>query len=101
MKIIKKTGNTIEADTTVGPQALNLKSHEITMLHPKQSVVTNITQGPITSSRIVTLSPLFENKTKIDLSWSIDMSGVPFFAKGFAKDGFMKATEGALNRRGQ
>ena len=84
MKIIKKTGNTIEADTTVGPQALNLKSHEITMLHPKQSVVTNITQGPITGSR-----------------WSIDMSGVPFFAKGFAKDGFMKATEGALNRRGQ
>lgn len=103
MKIIKKTGNTIEADTTVGPQALNLKSHEITMLHPKQSVVTNITYCfiPITSSRIVTLSPLSENKTKIDLSCSIDMSGVPFFPKGFAKDGFMKATEGALNRRGQ
>jgi hypothetical protein len=28
----------------------------------------------------------------------MDMSGVPFFAKGFAKDGFTKATEGALNR---
>jgi hypothetical protein len=98
MKIIKKTGNMIEADTTVGPQALNLKSHEITMLHPKQSVVTNITQGPITGSRVVTLSPLSENKTKIDVSWSIDMPGVPFFAKGIAKDGFMKATEGALNR---
>jgi hypothetical protein len=26
------------------------------------------------------------------------MPGVPFFAKGIAKDGFMKATEGALNR---
>jgi hypothetical protein len=98
MKIIKKTGNMIEADTTVGPQALNLKSHEITMLHPKQSVVTNITQGPITGGRVVTLSPLSENKTKIDVLWSIDMPGVPFFAKGIAKDGFMKATEGALNR---
>jgi hypothetical protein len=92
MKIIKKTGNIIEADTTVGPQ--NSKSHEIIMLNPKQSVVTNVTQGPITGSRVVTLSPLSENKTKIDVSWSIDMSGVPFFAK----DGFMKATEGALNR---
>ena len=29
MKIIKKTGNIIVADTTVGPQALYLKSHEI------------------------------------------------------------------------
>jgi hypothetical protein len=26
------------------------------------------------------------------------MSGIPFFAKGFVKDGFMKATEQALNR---
>ena len=98
MKFIKKTGNMIEADTTVGPQALNLKSHEIIMLHPKQSVVTNVTQGPITGSRVVTLIPLSENKTKIDVLWSIDMPGVPFFAKGIAKDGFVKATEQALNR---
>ena len=98
MKIIKKTGNMIEADTTVGPQALNLKSHEIIMLHPKQSVVTNVTQGPITGSRVVTLIPLSENKTKIDVVWSIDMPGVPFFAKGIAKDGFVKATEQAMNR---
>jgi len=96
MKITKKTGNIIGADTTVGPQ--NAKSHEIITLHPKQSVVTNVTQGPITGSRVVTLSALSENKTKIDLLWNIDMSGVPFFAKGFAKDGFTKATEGALNR---
>jgi hypothetical protein len=96
IKITKKTGNIIEADTTVGPQ--NAKSHEIITLHPKQSVVTNVTQGPITGGRVVTLSPLSENKTKIDVLWNIDMSGVPFFAKGFAKDGFTKATEGALNR---
>ena len=96
MKIIKKTGNTVEADTTVGPQ--NSKSHEIIMLHPKQSVVTNITQGHITGSRVVTFGPLSENKTKIDVLWSVDMSGIPFFAKGFVKDGFMKATEQALNR---
>jgi hypothetical protein len=82
MKIIQKTGNEIQADTTVGP--FNAKSHEITILHPtKQSMVTNITEGPITGSRIVTLSPLSGNKTKIDASWSVDMSGVPFFWKKF------------------
>jgi hypothetical protein len=26
------------------------------------------------------------------------MPGIPFFAKGIAKDGFMKATEQAINR---
>jgi len=72
MKIIKKTGNTIEIDTTVGPQ--NAKSHEIITLHPKQSVVTNVTQGPITGSRVVTLTPLSTNKTNNDVLWNIDMS---------------------------
>ena len=96
MKVIKKTDNNIEADTTVGPQ--NSKSHEIITLHPKQSVVTNITEGPIIGSRTITLSPLSENKTKIDALWNFDMPGVPFFGKGFAKDGLMKATERALDR---
>jgi hypothetical protein len=96
MKVIKKAGNTIEADTTVGPQ--NANAHEIITFHPKQSVITNVTQGPITGSRVVTLSPLSANKTNIDVLWNIDMSGIPFFAKGFAKDGFTKATEQSLNK---
>jgi ribosome-associated toxin RatA of RatAB toxin-antitoxin module len=95
VNIITKTENMIQADTTLGP--FSAKGHEIVMLHPKQSVVTNIIQGPITGTRIVTLSPLSENKTRIDVSWSIDMSGIPFFARGFAKDNFMKSTEQALN----
>src|SRR5947199_2556072 len=99
IKIIKKTGKTIEADTTVGPQ--NAKSHEVITLHPKQSVVTNVTQGPITGSRVVTLSPLSANKTNIDVLWNIDMSGVPFFATGFAKDGCTKLSEEALNKIAQ
>jgi hypothetical protein len=96
MKVIKRTGKTIEADTTVGPQ--NANAHEIITFHPKQSIVTNITQGPITGSRIVTLNPLSVNKTNIDVLWNVDMSGIPFFAKGFVKDGFTKATEQSLNR---
>jgi hypothetical protein len=76
MKVIKKAGNTIEADTTVGPQ--NSNSHEIITLHPKQSVITHITEGPVIGNRVITLSPLSENKTKIDALWSIDMPGIPF-----------------------
>jgi hypothetical protein len=96
MKVIKKTGNTIDADTTVGPQ--NANAHEIITFFTKHSVITNITQGPITGSRVVALSSLAGNRTNIDVLWNIDMSGIPFFAKGFAKDGFTKATEQALDR---
>ena len=83
MKVIKKTGNTIEADTTVGPQSAN--AHEIITLHPRQSVVTNVTQGPITGSRVVTISPLPGNKTNIDVLWNIDMSGIPLLQKDLQK----------------
>jgi hypothetical protein len=94
MKVIKKTGSTIEADIRVGPPTMG---HEVITFHPKQSVVTNITNGPVTD-RVVMLSPLSENKTKVDVLWSVDMSGVPFFAKGFVKDDFMRRPEEALNR---
>jgi len=87
MKITKKTGDIIEADIKVGPPTMG---HEIITLHPKQSVITNLTNGPVTGNRVVTLSPLSENKTKVDVLWSVDLSGIPFFAKGFAKDGFAK-----------
>jgi hypothetical protein len=78
MKIINKTGNIIEADIKVGPPTMD---HEIITLHPKQSVVTNITNWPVIGSRVVTLSLLSENKTKVDVLWSIDMSGIPFLQK--------------------
>jgi len=95
MKVIKKTGNIIEADIKVGPPTIG---HEVITFHPKHSVVTNLTNGPVKGSRTVTLSPLSENKTKVDVSWSVDTSGIPFFAKGFVLDGFTKRTEQALNR---
>ena len=99
MNIIKKTDNTIEAATTVGP--FNAKGHVITALYPKQSVMTKFTEGPVIGSRTITLSPISENKTKIDALWNIDMSGIPFFGRPFAKDNFMKTTEDALNRISQ
>ena len=99
MKIIKRICNTIEADTTVGP--FNAKGHVIMTLHPKRSVITNFTEGPVIGTRAVTLSPLSENKTKIDAHVEYRYAGIPFFGRGFAKDNFMKTTEDALDRISQ
>jgi hypothetical protein len=70
----------------------------------QREIQTNITQGPVTGSKVLTLSPLSENNTtttKIDVVWNIDLSGIPIFARGFAKDNFMKTTEEAVDRIAQ
>jgi hypothetical protein len=73
-------------------------------LNPEQRVIqTNITEGPVTGSRALSLSPSPENNTttKIDTLWNIDMSGIPVIARGFAKDGITKTTEEALGKIAQ
>jgi len=44
------------------------------MLHPKQSVETNVNQGLITGSRVVTLSPLSENILLLPLDLLCEMT---------------------------
>jgi uncharacterized protein YndB with AHSA1/START domain len=103
IKNINKIDNIIEREVTVtaGPQ--NTKTHQFVTVNPEQMVIqTNITEGPVTGSRVLTLSPLSDiNATKIDVLWNIDMSGIPVIVKGLAKDNFMKTTEEALNRIAQ
>jgi uncharacterized protein YndB with AHSA1/START domain len=103
IKNINKIDNIIEREVTVtaGPQ--NAKTHQFVNVNPEQMVIqTNITEGPVTGIRVLTLSPSSEiNATKIDVLWSIDMSGIPVIVKGLAKDNFMKTTEEALNRIAQ
>ena len=103
IKNINKIDNIVEREVTVtaGPQ--NAKTHQFVTVNPEQMVIqTNITEGPVTGSRVLTLSPSSDiNATKIDVLWNIDMSGIPVIVKGFAKDNFMKTTEEALNRIAQ
>jgi uncharacterized protein YndB with AHSA1/START domain len=103
IKNINKIDNIIEREVTVtaGPQ--NAKTHQFVNVNPEQMVIqTNITEGPVTGSRVLTLSPSSDiNATKIDVLWNIDMSGIPVIVKGLAKDTFMKTTEEALNRIAQ
>jgi hypothetical protein len=61
-------------------------------------VQTNITEGPVTGTRLLTLNPSSNtNATKIDVLWNVDLSGIPIFGRGFAKDGIMRTTEEALS----
>ena len=101
IKNINKVANTTEREVIVqaGPGG-DTKTHQFVTVSPDQFVVqTNITEGPITGSRLITLNPSTENnaKTRVDAVWEIDLSGIPLIGKGFAKDSFQKTTENALS----
>jgi ribosome-associated toxin RatA of RatAB toxin-antitoxin module len=104
IKNINKTDNNIiEREVTIraGPQ--DAKTHQFVTLNPEQMLIqTNITEGPVTGSRVLMLNPSLEdNKTKVDVLWKVDMSGIPAIARGFAEDNFMKTTEEALSKIAQ
>jgi uncharacterized protein YndB with AHSA1/START domain len=97
---INMTANTTEREVTLltGPLGETV-THQFVTVNPEQFVVeTNITEGPVTGTRVLALSPSSNtNSTKIDVIWNIDLSGIPIFGRGFAKDGIMRTTEEALS----
>src|ERR687890_1069675 len=99
MTAINMTANTTEREVTLatGPFGETI-THQFVTVNPQQFVVqTNITEGPVTGSRVLTLSPSSNiNATMIDIFWNVDLSGIPIFGRGFAKDGITRTTEEAL-----
>jgi uncharacterized protein YndB with AHSA1/START domain len=100
MTAINKTANTTEREVTLvtGPLGETI-THQFVTVNPEQFVVeTNITEGPVTGTRTLALSPSSNaNATRIDVFWNVDMSGIPVFGRGFAKDGIMRTTVEALS----
>lgn len=99
IKNINKTDSVTEREVTVqaGPGG-DAKTHQIVTVNPDQSVVNmNITEGPITGSRVLSLTSDNNTTTRIDAVWEIDLSNIPLIGQGFAKGNFQKTTEDALD----
>lgn len=97
--IINMTANTTEREVTIETGPLGeAVTHQFVTVNPEQFVIeTNITEGPVTGTRTLTLSPSsITNATRIDVLWNMDLSDIPFFGRGFAKDGILRTTEEAL-----
>jgi uncharacterized protein YndB with AHSA1/START domain len=99
IKNINKTDSVTEREVTLiaGPQG-DTKTRQFVTVNPGQFIVeTNITEGPVTGTRLLTLSPSSDNNiTRTDVVWEVDLSGIPAIGQGFAKDGIKKTTEEAL-----
>jgi carbon monoxide dehydrogenase subunit G len=96
---INMTANITEREVTIEAGPLGeAVTHQFVTVNPEQFVIeTNITEGPVTGTRTLTLSPSsITNATRVDVLWNIDLSSIPFFGRSFAKDGILRTTGEAL-----
>ena len=98
--IINMTANTTEREVTIetGPLGEEV-THQFVTMNPEQFVIeTNITEGPVTGTRTLTLSPSsITNATRIDVLWNMDLSDIPFFGRGFCKRRHFKNNRGSTD----
>jgi ribosome-associated toxin RatA of RatAB toxin-antitoxin module len=93
---IRKEGNVIERSVVVGLMGhAGLQRIE---LNPRESIQMTMTKGPIKGSREIRLIPLDEEKTRVDVSWNFQFSGVPGFARPFVRSQLERTTKDALER---
>lgn len=92
---ISRNGNVIEREVTVGFR--DSRGKQTVMLNPKRSVEVIMKEGVMTGTRTVTLTPL-DGGTRIDISWDIEVPGVPALFRGNVKNRIAKGTEEALDR---
>src|SRR5919106_5697339 len=102
IKNINKIDNFIDREVTIGVGSQDTKTRQVVTLHPDSKLIqTNITEGPgpVTGTRLFRLSSVSDiNATRVDVVWDLDLNNIPVFARGFAKDNFMKTTEEALGK---
>jgi carbon monoxide dehydrogenase subunit G len=98
IKVLKRDGNTIEREAMVGPGAFARKSTQTLVLEPKRSIGMTMAGEGMGGERKIILVPTGENSTRVDVSWSLEVKGVPGFVQNIVKSQISKATDAALKK---
>jgi len=98
IKVLKRDGNTIEREAMVGPGAFARKSRQTLVLEPKRSIGMTMAGEGMGGERKIVLVPTGENRTRVDVSWSLEVKGVPGFVQNIVKSQISKATDTALKK---
>ena len=95
---IRRDGNIIEREVRVGDRTS--KGRQIVKLHPKKSVEVRLTEGPMIGYRIISLIPSSSDneKTKVNVSWDVKLSGIPLLFRGVVRERIAEGTREALER---
>ena len=92
---VSKNGNVIEREVVVG--FMKHDGRQTVTLTPKKSVEVRMTKGPMTGTRTTLLTQLDDSRTKIEVSWDVELH-VPSFVRSMVKREVMKGTKAALER---
>ena len=92
---ISKNGNIIQREVIIAFK--DSKTMQTVTLNPKKSIDTRVTDGPITGSRVVTLSAAGSG-TKVDVVWEFKLAGLLSVFGGMVKKHIGEGTEQALER---
>lgn len=98
IKVLKRDGNAIEREATVGPRAFAQKSRQNLVLDPKKSIQLTMAGEGMQGERKIVLVPVGKNGTRVDVSWTLEVKNVPGFVQGIVKGQIAKATEDALKK---
>jgi carbon monoxide dehydrogenase subunit G len=96
IKNISKNGNTIERNVVIAFR--NSVCKEIVQLDPKKTIKTEILSGPVTGTKTLTLRSIDGDKTRIEVHWDIQVSGLYKLFTGMVKKHIHRGTEDALER---
>ncbi len=99
IKNIRKEENLVERIVKVG--FMGKEGRQIIKLDPKKSIELSMTSGPLKGSRWMKLETFDDHdskKTKVDVAWDFQFSGVPIFARAFVKSQIEEATGEALEK---
>ncbi len=95
VKNLTKEGNVIEREVVVG--FMGHEGLQTVVLTPKQSVEVTMTKGPLLGTRVTTLVPLTDSKTRVEVRWEIEFR-MPAFVRAMVRRELEKGTENALRR---
>src|SRR5580692_9371501 len=89
-----RKGNVVERKVTVG--FIGRTSTQRIELRPKESVELKMTRGPLKGSREIRLTSLGRgSRTRVDVSWNFEFSGVPAFARQFVRSQLERGSKGS------
>jgi carbon monoxide dehydrogenase subunit G len=96
VKNIRKEGNMVERETVIAFR--NSVCKEVVNLEAKNAVKKRIIDGPIRGTKDILLTPMGENKTRVDVMWAITVKGFFGLFRGMIKKHISEGTRDALNR---
>ncbi len=101
IKVLKSEGARIEREATVGPRGFARKTRQTVVLEPMRSIRLSFEGEGVAGEKTTLVEPLAGGNTRVDVAWSLGITGVPDFVEAIIRNQLSKITEEALKKIGE